>query len=74
MEGGRGGERGRINAEEMENMGEEEDRTRDEGEKEISLFMLSSKRDPYSSLRIIDLEHEKRRNTSSTYLGLTFYN
>lgn len=55
-------------------MGEEEDRTRDEGEKEISLFMLSSKRDPYSSLRIIDLEHEKRRNTSSTYLGLTFYN
>lgn len=70
---GRGEERGGTNAEEMENMEGEEDRTRDEGEK-ISLFLLSSKRDPYSSLSIIDLEHEKRRNTSSTYLGLTFYN
>lgn len=46
MEGGRGEERGGINEEEVENMEGEEDRMRDEGEKEISLFTLSSKRDP----------------------------
>lgn len=45
MEAERGEERGGINEEEMENM-EGEDRMRDEGEKEISLFTLSSKRDP----------------------------